>query len=157
MTDRFLLGSRPGRTYRGRMDTDPPRTQQSRGAVALITNPRGELLLHLRDDIPGIAWPGHWSVLGGGCDPGESPRETIVRELDEEAGLVVGDLVELFEVPDPGGSSQIVTVFAATWSGDARELPLTEGVKLDWVHPDHLGSLNLPPFLREALRKLGED
>lgn len=140
------------------MDTDPPHTDQprsepSRGAVALITNPRGEFLLHLRDDIPGIAWPGHWSVLGGGCDPGESPRETIVRELDEEAGLAVGDLVELFEVPDPGGSSDIVTVFAASWDGDAGALPLSEGVKLDWVHRDHLGSLDLPPFLREALRR----
>lgn len=135
------------------MDTDQPRSTLSRGAVALIENSRGELLLHLRDDIPGIAWPGRWSVLGGGCDPGESPREAIVRELDEEAGLAVEELVELFEVPDPGGSSDVVTVFAATWNGDARGLPLTEGVKLDWVHPDHLGSLSLPPFLREALRR----
>lgn len=135
------------------MDIDQSQSEPARGAVALIENSRGELLLHLRDDIPGIAWPGHWSVLGGGCDPGESPRETIVRELDEEAGLAVDDLVELFEVPDPGGSGQLVTVFAATWNGDARELPLSEGVKLDWVHPAHLGSLNLPPFLREALRR----
>jgi 8-oxo-dGTP diphosphatase len=135
------------------MDTDQPQSKLLRGAVALIENSRGELLLHLRDDIPGIAWPGHWSALGGGCDPGESPRETIVRELDEEAGLAVDGLVELFEVPDPGGSSDVVTVFAATWNGDARELPLTEGVKLDWFHPDHLSSLNLPPFLREALRR----
>ncbi|KJY15864.1 NUDIX domain-containing protein, partial [Streptomyces katrae] len=45
----------------------------ARGAVAIITNRRGELLLHLRDDIPAIAWPGHWSLLGGGCDPGEAP------------------------------------------------------------------------------------
>lgn len=135
------------------MDTEPSPTEPSRGAVALITNPRGELLLHLRDDIPGIAWPGYWSVLGGGCDPGESPRETIVRELDEEAGLAPEDLVELFDVPDPGGSSQTVTVFAATWDGDARALPLAEGVKLDWVSPDSLGSLAIPPFLQEALRR----
>ncbi|GAA1093339.1 NUDIX domain-containing protein [Nocardiopsis exhalans] len=135
------------------MDTAQPRSAPSRGAVALIENSRGELLLHLRDDIPDIAWPGRWSALGGGCDPDESPRETIVRELDEEAGLAVDDLVELFEVPDPGGSSDVVTVFAATWNGDARELPLTEGVKLDWFHPDRLGSLSLPLFLREALRR----
>ena len=56
-------------------------------------------------------------------------------------------------MPAPGGSSDVVTVFAATWNGDARELPLTEGVKLDWFRPEHLGSLDLPPFLREALRR----
>ncbi|WP_017587707.1 NUDIX domain-containing protein [Nocardiopsis ganjiahuensis] len=135
------------------MDTDQPQSTLLRGAVALIENARGELLLHLRDDIPGIAWPGRWSALGGGCDPGESPRETIVRELDEEAGLAVDDLVELFEIPDPGGSSDVVTVFAATWDGDAGALPLAEGVELGWFRPEHLGSLNLPPFLREALRR----
>ncbi|MFJ2397374.1 NUDIX domain-containing protein [Streptomyces sp. NPDC087843] len=53
-----------------------------------IANRRGELLFDLRDDLPGqIAWPNHWSVLGGGCDPGEDPAYAIVRELDEEAGL----------------------------------------------------------------------
>ncbi|MET7370879.1 NUDIX hydrolase [Streptomyces sp. NPDC005566] len=35
-----------------------------------------------------MAWPAHWAVLGGGCDPGESPADTIIRELDEEAGLI---------------------------------------------------------------------
>ncbi|MCY9783168.1 NUDIX domain-containing protein [Nocardiopsis sp. EMB25] len=126
-------------------------TEQPRGAVALITNTRGEFLLHLRDDIPGIAWPGHWSVLGGGCDPGESPHAAIVRELVEEAGLTVEGLTELFEVPDAHGSGQLVTVFAATWDGDAHTLPLAEGIKLDWVAPAHLDTLTIPPFIRDAI------
>ncbi|MFD0375687.1 hypothetical protein [Streptomyces sp. NPDC127112] len=29
----------------------------ARGAVAITTNRRGALLLHLRDDLPEIAWP----------------------------------------------------------------------------------------------------
>ncbi|MEU6184249.1 NUDIX domain-containing protein [Streptomyces coeruleorubidus] len=37
--------------------------------------------MHLRDDVVGNAWPGHWSALGGGCDPGEMPADAIVREL----------------------------------------------------------------------------
>ncbi|MER5259822.1 NUDIX domain-containing protein [Streptomyces sp. NPDC002855] len=39
----------------------------------------------MRDDLPHIAWPDHWSVPGGGCDPGEDPGTAIVRELEEEA------------------------------------------------------------------------
>ncbi|MFF0520661.1 NUDIX domain-containing protein [Actinomadura nitritigenes] len=57
-------------------------------ASALIFNGRGEYLLHLRDDIPGIVEPGAWSLLGGGREPGDrSLAETIRRELREEAGL----------------------------------------------------------------------
>ncbi|MEC3892654.1 MULTISPECIES: NUDIX domain-containing protein [Nocardiopsis] len=130
---------------------------RSRGAVAIIANARGDLLLHLRDDLPQIAWPGHWSVLGGGCDPGESPRQTIVRELDEEAGLVVEDLVELFEVPDVHGSGRLLTFYAGVWDGDAEALPLTEGVKLAWVAPDLLDTLLMPPFIRTALYRYLED
>ncbi|GAB3474607.1 NUDIX domain-containing protein [Nocardiopsis coralliicola] len=124
---------------------------QPRGAVAIIANARGDLLLHLRDDIPHIAWPGHWSVLGGGCDPGETPLQAIARELDEEAGLAVKDLAELFEVPDVHGSGQLITVFTGTWEGEAAALPLAEGTKLDWINPDLLDTLLIPPFIRNAI------
>ncbi|WP_306368061.1 NUDIX domain-containing protein [Nocardiopsis sp. CC223A] len=96
--------------------TDP----RPRGAVAVITNGRGEYLMHLRDDIPGIFWPGHWSLLGGGCEPGEAPAEAIVRELMEEVGLTLPGLTELCEVPDSLGSGQLVTAFAAVWTGTPR-------------------------------------
>ncbi|MDQ0605760.1 8-oxo-dGTP diphosphatase [Streptomyces canus] len=130
---------------------DSPAT--ARGAVAIIANRRGELLLHLRDDLPGIAWPDHWSVLGGGCDPGEKPCETIVRELDEEAGLSVDGLTELFEIRDEHGSGQLITFFAASWDGDETTLPLAEGVKLQFFAPEHLATLTIPPFIRDGIHR----
>lgn len=132
---------------------DEPSAAEPRGAVAIITNRRGELLLHLRDDIAGIAWPGHWSLLGGGCDPGEAPAAAIVRELDEEAGLAVGDLAELFETRDSAGSGQIITFFAAYWDGDEQALPLAEGVKLQFFAPEHLTVLTVPPFIRHGIHR----
>ena len=44
----------------------------------------------LRDDIPQIAWPGWWDLPGGGRDGKESPEETVLREIREEIGLVIG-------------------------------------------------------------------
>ncbi|WP_189838570.1 NUDIX domain-containing protein [Streptomyces umbrinus] len=128
-------------------------TSTARGAVAIITNSAGELLLHLRDNLPGvIAWPDHWSVLGGGCDPGEDPAAAIVRELDEEAGLTdIADLTALFEIRDKHGSGQLITFFAATWDGDETQLPLAEGVKLRFFAPDHLPTPMMPPYIREAI------
>ncbi|WP_338684759.1 NUDIX domain-containing protein [Streptomyces acidiscabies] len=135
-------------------DTTAEVPATSRGAVAIISNRRGELLLHLRDDLPGIAWPDHWSVLGGGCDPGESPREAIVRELDEEAGLAdVADLTELFEIRDEHGSGQLITFFAASWDGDETALPLAEGVKLQFFAPEDLGFRTIPPFIRDGINR----
>jgi 8-oxo-dGTP diphosphatase len=131
--------------------TESPAT--AHGAVAIIINRRGELLLHLRDDLPGIAWHGHWSVLGGGCDPGEDPAATIVRELDEEAGLAVDDLTELFEIRDEHGSGQMITFFAASWDGDETALPLAEGVKLQFLAPEELEIRTIPPFIRDGINR----
>ncbi|MFI2209644.1 NUDIX domain-containing protein [Streptomyces sp. NPDC020141] len=123
----------------------------ARGAVAIITNRRGELLLHLRDDLPAIAWPDHWSLLGGGCGPGEAPATAIIRELDEEAGLTADSLTELFETRDEHGSGQIITFFAGVWDGDEALLPLAEGVKLQFFAPEHLGILTIPPYIRDGI------
>ncbi|MFF9051552.1 NUDIX domain-containing protein [Streptomyces erythrochromogenes] len=125
----------------------------ARGAVAIITNRRGQLLLHLRDDLPHIAWPAHWSLLGGGCDAGESPATAIVRELDEEAGLTTDSLTELGEITDHRGSGQIITFFAARWDGDETRLPLSEGVKLQFFAPEHLDILTIPPFIRDGINR----
>src|SRR5699024_4359071 len=117
--------------YRDRMPSIRPR-----GAMAIITNSHGKYLLHLRDDIPGIVWPGHWSGLGGGCDPGETPRQTIVRELREEAGLFLTDLDELYRAPDPHGSGPLLTFSAARWDGDAGRREVDQAPGLGRLTPD---------------------
>ncbi|WP_128819337.1 NUDIX domain-containing protein [Streptomyces sp. S063] len=134
-------------------DTTADSPATARGAVAIIANRRGELLLHLRDDLPGIAWPDHWSVLGGGCDPGEDPAAAIVRELDEEAGLAVEDLTELFEIRDEHGSGQLITFFAASWDGDETALSLAEGVKLQFLAPEDLEIRAIPSFIRDGINR----
>jgi 8-oxo-dGTP diphosphatase len=133
--------------------TSSTKPSTARGAVAIITNRRGEILLHLRDDLPHIAWPNHWSVPGGGCDPDENPRDAIVRELDEEAGLTAADLTELFEIRDEHGSGQQITFFAAFWDGDETTLPLTEGVRLQFFAPAHLDTLKIPSFIRTGINR----
>ena len=50
----------------------------------LVINPESELLLcHVTG-----AW--HWDIPKGGAEPGESPRQTALRETREECGLDFG-------------------------------------------------------------------
>jgi 8-oxo-dGTP diphosphatase len=124
-----------------------------RSAAAIITDQCGRILMHLRDDTPGVAWPGYWAVPAGACEPGENERDAIVRELREEAGLVVADLARLFEIEDTDDAGRRLTVFAGSWSGDESTLALTEGVRLQFFHPADLPALPVPPFLRDAITR----
>ena len=55
--------------------------------AAIIIFDDGKYLLQLRDDKPGIFFPGHWGLFGGGVDAGEHPLDALRRELGEELGL----------------------------------------------------------------------
>lgn len=62
-----------------------PRRQRSASRV-VITDFEAVLLLADTDPgLPGTKW---WVTPGGGIDPGESPLEAAVREVQEETGLI---------------------------------------------------------------------
>lgn len=61
----------------------------ARAAAAIIVFEDGRYLLQLRDQKPGIFFPGHWGLFGGATDPGESPEDAVRREIKEELGLSV--------------------------------------------------------------------
>lgn len=62
------------------------------GADAAVFDDQDRILLVLRAD------DGKWGLVAGWVDPNESPEQTVVRELAEEAGLAgrVEDLVGVF-------------------------------------------------------------
>lgn len=47
------------------------------------------LLTYLRDEKPGLPWPGMWDLPGGGREGAESPEACLLRELFEEFALIL--------------------------------------------------------------------
>ena len=58
-------------------------------AAAVILRPDGSFLLGQR--APDTFYPGYWEFPGGKVEPGETPREALIRELHEELAI---DVVE---------------------------------------------------------------
>lgn len=59
-------------------------------AAGVIVDGDGRFLLGQR--APGTFYPGYWEFPGGKVEPGESPAQALVRELDEELGIRVRGL-----------------------------------------------------------------
>lgn len=98
-------------------------------AGAILVGACGRLLLQQRDDVPGILYPGMLGLFGGHREGGETPLETVRREILEETGIDYppGRFVPFarIELGYAGGSSRgtIYVVRDATIEG----ITVTEG------------------------------
>jgi len=64
------------------------KTQRLRiSAYALINDQERILLCRISKELP--EWEGVWTLPGGGLEFGESPDASVVREVEEETGLII--------------------------------------------------------------------
>jgi 8-oxo-dGTP pyrophosphatase MutT (NUDIX family) len=121
-------------------------------AAAFITNEHGAVLLGQRTDVM------LWAPPSGVMQLGETPAETLVREVQEETGLHVRVtcLIGLytgreFEWTYPNGDqAQIVSAFfACEVVGGALTPDHSEFVSLGYHSPDQL-----PPLMPRYVRML---
>jgi 8-oxo-dGTP diphosphatase len=68
----------------------------SSGSWAFIIY-KHKLLMLLRDDIPTIPDPGTWSLIGGHAEDGETPLETLRREIKEECNLEINNIKQVHQ------------------------------------------------------------
>lgn len=93
-------------------------------AMAIIQQ-NDRYLMQLRDDIPGIAYPGVWGFFGGHLEPGEEPEAGLRRELIEEIGYVVDRVTKFCSIRV--SKDKIHHLFACSLTVPLEKLQLNEG------------------------------
>jgi len=112
-------------------------------AVALI-DADGRILLAQRPEGKSLA--GLWEFPGGKVDPGETPEQALIRELQEELGIDTwaSCLAPLsFASHSYDDFHLLMPLYACRrWNGIPQP---QEGQKLAWVRAQDLSSYPMPP------------
>lgn len=120
-------------------------------AAAVITDVRGRVLLARRTDGRDLA--GLWEFPGGKREPGESPEQALIRELQEELGITVQVGPPLISVPQQYPDKRLCLDVrqVKAWQGIPRGV---EGQALAWVAPEKLTRYPMPPADRPVVAAL---
>ena len=95
-------------------------------------------------------YPDVWDLPGGHIEDGESPEETVRRELLEELGVRVTAMTRLETAVDAPNAETHAFIVTA-WEGEGSNLAPDEHDELRWVSPPSLGEMTLAVPEIEAL------
>lgn len=113
-------------------------------SAALLLDADNRILLAQRPE--GKSMAGLWEFPGGKVEQGETPEYTLIRELNEELGIMTGvDCLQpvAFASHSYDDFHLLMPLFACrTWKGTPQP---QEGQALKWVKKGDLKNYSMPP------------
>ena len=87
---------------------------------------------------------GYWELPGGKIEAGETPEESLAREVSEEMGITVEVGGHFYTNQHDYGDKQIILMaYLCNWSGG--HLTLTDHDAIEWCTSQDLKNLNWAP------------
>lgn len=92
-------------------------------------------------------YPNVWDMIGGHMEPGETPEEAMVREVEEEVGCVPisYEFLKILIEPDPEahGPGEFHIFLVTDWSGPEPYIKCDEHDDLRWFNLEQACQLDL--------------
>ncbi len=113
-------------------------------AACALIDADGRVLIAQRP--AGKPMAGLWEFPGGKVEDGEAPEQSLIRELQEELGIVVNEAclapLTFASHAYPDFHLLMPLYVCRRWEG---HVTATEGQKLVWVKPNRLRDYEMPP------------
>jgi 8-oxo-dGTP diphosphatase len=120
----------------------------------VLIDPQGRVLLQQRDDDRPPAGYGRWAIPGGGREGEESPRETALREFEEETGVRLERLRFYATVTREAAPDLFVDrldIFFADDEVPRERIEVNEGLDFQYWSPGEAEGLSMNPATRRML------
>ncbi len=119
--------------------------------TAAVIEEKGKVLIARRK--PGRHMGGKWEFPGGKIEPGETPEESLERELREELAIQVsiGEFLCSAFYEGEGVSLELLVYRVQRLKGEPA---LIEHQDIRWVRPNELAALDLADSDRKVAERL---
>ena len=123
------------------------------GVKALIKNNSHKYLFVRRSQILQSEQEPYWDIPGGRIEVEEPLLIALRREIAEETGLRIDGIPQLLMAQDIFATKADLHVVRLTYTvdGDGNAVMSDEHTESKWLTLDEVHTLNLDPFLKEAL------
>lgn len=128
-------------------------------AAIILENDKGEFLLYLRDNKPGIPFPAHWDLIGGHVEEGETPEEALVREVKEELDIDLKEYTfyKKFECLTGDAYENIKYIYSARINLPIEEITLLEGVRPQYFSREEIPDVKFANILKSIVMEYISD
>ena len=122
-------------------------------AAIILENDKGEFLLYLRDNKPGIPFPDHWDLIGGHVEEGETPEVALVREFKEELDLDLKEYTfyKKYECLTGDAYENIKYIYSGKINLPIEKVTLLEGVRPQYFSREEIPNVKFANILKSIV------
>jgi 8-oxo-dGTP diphosphatase len=119
----------------------------------ILENDKGEFLLALRDNKPGIPFPDHWDLIGGHVEDGETPEEALIREVKEELDIDLKEYAfyKKYECLTGDVYENIKYIYKGKINIPIEEVTLLEGVRAQYFSREEIHNVRFANIIKTII------